>query len=126
MRMPKVDLEKLNGVLEPEEFAIARRIVARQGKNKGCLRASKPHVDNNADPLSGKAAYVWRMVAFVSSPLGQHSCMPVCADWDLPVPYGDERRAMIKELDVLVDKISAAVPMSAGAMQWSRALGLVP
>ena len=132
--MPKVDLEKLSEILEPEEFAIARRIVAKQGKNKGRLRASKPYVDNKADPLSGKAAYVWRMVAFICSPIGQHNCMPVTADWDLPIryrayedkaQYRADKKQLLDELDALVDKITATMPMSEGALQWSRALGLV-
>lgn len=124
-QMPVIDLEALRPDLEPMEVAIVRRIIASQGKNKGRLRASKPHVDNDADPLSGKAAYVWRMVAFMASPDPRHSCMPVTADWDLPVPYGQERRAMTKELDQLVDKVVATMPMSEGAMSWARGFGLV-
>lgn len=136
-QMPIVDLKRLQAELEPEEYSIIRRIVARQGKNKGRLRASKPAVNNELDPQSGKAAYVWRMVAFMASPNPQHSCMPMTADWDLPVSsayIGDtidltgkyaERRALMNELDKLVDKIVATLPVSAGAMSWARGFGII-
>ena len=136
-QMPIVDLKKLQAELEPKEYSIARRIVGRQGKNKGRLRASKPPVNNELDPQSGKAAYVWRMVAFMTSPIPAHSCMPMTADWDLPVSsayIGDtidltgkytERRAMMAELDKLVDKIVATMPVSEGALSWARGFGII-
>lgn len=135
-QMPEVDLKRLQAELEPEEYSIARRIVARRGKNKGRLRASKPTVNNELDPQSGKAAYVWRMVAFMASPDPAHSCMPMTADWDLPVSnayIGDtvdltgkyaERRALMDEMDKLVDKIVATLPASEGALSWARGLGI--
>ena len=137
-QMPKIDVDKLQEILDPKEFAIVRRIIATRGVNKGCLRGSKPKVQNHIDPLSGKSAYVWRMVAFLSSPNPQHACMPVTADFDLPIEYRDyedsyegreqyrkDKRAMLKELDELVDKVAATMPMSEGAMQWARGFGLV-
>lgn len=141
--MPKIDLDKLRPVLTESEFAIARRIISQQGKNKGLLRASKPPV-TKADPLSGMAAYVWRMVAFMISPVGQHQCMPVTADWDLPIEspsrksfddsdrwYAelsrahDARRDLAKELDKLVDKIVDSIPKNEwhGVKRWGYALG---
>ena len=123
-RMPEVPQEKLFLEMTKEEWDITKRITATRGKNKGLLRASKPPVDK-ADPTSGKAAYVWRMVAFMTSPIPAHSCMPVCADFDLPVEYGDARRAMVKEMDALVDRICATMPVGSGAAQWMRALGMV-
>ena len=130
-QMPEVDLERLQAELEPEEYSIARRIVARQGKSKGQLRASKPPVNNTVDPQSGKAAYVWRMVVFMSSPNPAYSCMPMTADWDLPYDEnttGDrytQRRLLMDELDKLVDKIVATLPVSAGALSWARGFGII-
>ena len=130
-QMPLVDLERLQAEMIPEEYSIVRRIVARQGKNKGRLRASKPAVDNELDPQSGKAAYVWRMVAFMTSPNPQHSCMPMTADWDLPFDSESEadkytqRRRLMDELDKVVDKVAASMPMSEGAMSWAKGLGIV-
>lgn len=136
-QMPKIDLDALQDDLEPKDFAIVRRIVATKGKNKGRLRASKPKVQNEVDPLSGKAAYVWRMVCFMASPNPQHSCMPVTADWDLPIYDEDEswladasegakrRREMCKELDALVDKVAATLPISEGAASWMRGFGMI-
>ena len=123
-RMPEVDLEKLFLEMTKEEWQITKRIVATRGKNKGLLRASKPPVDKE-NPITGKAAYVWRLVAFMASPMPAHSCMPVCADWDLPGSYGDERRALADEMDKLVDKIVATLPVSSGAMQWARGFGII-
>ena len=131
--MPKLDLELLENTLSAEEFDLARRIVADRGKNKGCLRASKPTVDNARDPNSGKAAYIWRMVAFLISPNYQHHCMPVTADWDLPLDDSlelrtrfDNRTDMTNELDKVVDKIVDTVDPEkwAGAKRWARALGV--
>ena len=148
--MPKIDLNALREQLKPtdltdiaavdkylEQFSIVRRIVAQQGPNKGRLRASKPKVQNDVDPLSGKAAYVWRMVSFMCSPNPKHSCMPVTADWDLPVSDAysgetidltskyNERREMANELDALVDKVVATLPVSAGALSWARGFGII-
>ena len=122
-KMPEVPQEKLFLEMTKEEWDITKRLVATRGKNKGLLRASKPKVDK-ADPVSGKAAYVWRMVAFMTSPIPAHSCMPVCADFDLPGSY-DERKELIKEMDVLVDKIAATMPVGTGEMQWASAFGLL-
>lgn len=122
-QMPEVDLANLFLEMTKEEFDITKRLVATRGKNKGLLRASKPPV-SKADPLSGKAAYVWRMVAFMSSPNPAHSCMPVCAEFDLPGERS-ERKELVKELDALVDKIAATLPVSAGALSWARGFGII-
>ena len=75
--MPSINLDALT--LDEAERSLAEKIIATKGKNKGCLRAAKP---SNA----GDAAYVWRMVAFQVSPIPQHHCLPVCADFDIFVP----------------------------------------
>lgn len=141
--MPSIDLAGLKEILTPEEYSILRRCVSTQGKNAGHLRASKPFVDRH-DPQSGKAAYVWRMLAFQLSPIGQHQCMPVTAEWDLPVGYEglpsvndpeytsklhdrhEQRRIMANALDELVDRVVNTIPPSEwhGVQRWARALGV--
>jgi len=130
--MPKINLDNCN--LTTEERVIAERIL-----NKGQLRASKPAIKYTIkeqdcyprrirvpDELGGKAAYVWRMVAFSISPKPQHQCMPMTADFDLPGDY-TETRELAKELDKLVDKIIASVPKSEwyGVRRWGQAFGMV-
>lgn len=122
--MPKIE----NVVVKSDE---EREILARI-LNKGCLRATKPKV---TDAVSGKAAYVWRMVAFTCSPIGAHQCMPVTADFDLPrrKPENeedrrrvyDETRALSKELDEFSKRIEATVPLNMrhGLLRWGRLLG---
>ncbi len=121
-----IDLAAID--LTAEERQIAERIL-----NKGALRASKPTIKwstvertkeiggqsftgkyREPDEIGGKAAYVWRNVAFTVSPIGKHHCMPITADFDLPENDYKKRRAMALELDQLVNKIVAAVPKN----QW--------
>ena len=137
--MPSFDTDNLRNTLSADDFAIYQGIISTQGKNKGCLRAAKPKV---TDLQSAKVAYVWRMVAFQVSPIGQHHCLPFGADFDLRTEYfvpgipaygqpgyrelTDQawalRGALLKELDALADKIAKGVP-AIGIMRWGRALG---
>jgi len=121
--MPKIDLETLSERLSAEEMALVRRIVATQGKNKGSLRAAKPKVVAN-DLESGKAAYLWRMVAFSASPLRQHMCLPVMADFDITAPR-EERKRIAKDLDALANIVLDVIPRAQhhGTRAWGRALG---
>jgi len=128
--MPKVDLS----VLTDAERELAEGIVATRGKNAGRLRASKPPVERVRSTETygkhgfyhrwqikgGETAYVWRMVAFYISPINQHHCMPVMADCDLPADDFDERMALAKELDKVVDKIVNTVPVEQwhGVARW--------
>ena len=74
--MPEVNMEILKTVLTDTEMEIAMGVVAkRDGVYR--LRASKPAKGN------GSQQYVWRMVAFVASPVYQHHCMPIGADFYL-------------------------------------------
>ena len=137
-RMPKLDIDKV-----PAEYrSLVARIIAGQGKNKGCLRASKPPVPKkvqveNSDSLwgytfrfaseedakAGDAAYIWRMVAFYCSPIHQHHCMPITSDWDLD-GTASEARARAAELDQIVDIVMEQVPSHKryGLLRWSRVL----
>lgn len=131
MSMPSIPLDHLTA----EELAIASGIVATKGKNKGLLRASKPKIEYNIivkegrklrEPTleTGRTAYLWRMVAFHVSPIGQHHCLPILADFDLPGSV-EESRQEAKRLNVIVDKIVNAMKKSEwhGIHRWSRALG---
>ena len=121
--MPIVSKRNLN--LTDAEIPIARKII----KSDGCIRASKPKVDESL-PTTGKAAYVWRMVCFMVSPKPAHHCMPCTAEFDLPA-YDEKgrwssavARDMAKELDLLVNKIVDGVDVSLwhGVHRWSQAL----
>lgn len=125
MKYPKIDTTTID--LTPEERRIAEIIVKRDGT----LRASKPKAPKGADAetqrLYSEAAYVWRMVAFFVSPNPRHHHMLVTADFSMKTAdYGGykERRRRIKELDVLVNKIVDAVPVTQwnGVRRWSQAL----
>jgi hypothetical protein len=109
--------------LTSEEREILTLTLSTRGGGKDMLRRSKPKVDKN-NPVTGKAAYVWRMVGFYLGWTGQLTCMPVCAEWDLPLPYGPERQAMVKELDELVDRVIERFPAQSwgGVATWAAVL----
>lgn len=117
-----------------EEEEILKRIC-----NKGRLRASSPqkpkmkkvkkgygildyHFEycSIEDYLLGRSVYVWRMVAFLISPIAQHHCMPVTAELNL-ASYREEQ----SELDKLIGRIVDAVPKEQwqGVIRWGRTLG---
>ena len=134
-KMPRIDMDALKGTLSPEDYEIARRVVASQGKNKGCLRAAKPKVAMlpHPDPerarlryqvpeaVTGRAAYVWRMVAFTISPVARHHCTPCGADFDLPERNYKERAAEARRLDEVADAIIATVSPAEwhGTRRWA-------
>ena len=111
--------------LKAEGLAILKIIV----KKDGTVRASKPKVTKDA--LTGKAAYVWRMVCFLTSPKPAHSCMPCTCDFDLPAfDYdgkwkGDIARRMAKELKPIEDAIVDSIDKSEwhGVHTWGRVFG---
>ena len=118
VEMPKIDASRFEDQTEAETVG---RILGRGGH----LRASKPKLDGTKE--AGRAAYVWRMVAFYVSSNPRHQCMPVCADFDLRESDWNTRRALCKELDVLVDKITNTIPTEqwAGVRRWGQALGRI-
>lgn len=114
--------------LTADEMLIFQCIQGRGGR----LRASKPAIDKT-NPITGKAAYVWRLVAFMVSEKSQHHCVPVTADFDLPA-YDEAGKwscrlahQMADGLDPLIKKITNAIPLSQshGAVRWGRALGMI-
>ena len=146
MQMPAIDLKNLEQALTADEFALVKGIVATRGKNKGCLRAAKPKVAkmvrvpaksprwqddydleyaNQADGDTGKTAYIWRMVVFAVSPMHQHKCVPCTADFSVPGQWGDEKRAILKDLDRIANIVSKSIPLSQhhGTIAWGKALG---
>jgi len=126
MSMPKVNMEMVESAsLNMEERDIVNIVVKKNTE----VRASKPKVK---DDVTGKAAYVWRMVCFSVSPKHQHHCMPVCADFDLPARNENGKwssalaREMAKELNKLVDLITDAIPKEEwyGIHRWGKAFGM--
>lgn len=126
--MPKIDVNKVRNEAPQPLGPMEDQILDIIQKN-GVLKASKPKATKKySDPmLIGQAAYVWRMVAFQISPNPQHQCMPVCADWDIPVRSYDERREITKSLDYLVDRIVDTVDPRQwhGILRWGGALGYI-
>ncbi len=121
--------------LTKSELELARGIVSTRGANKGRLRASKPTVNRvatgNLDQYgrqeilpddTGKTAYIWRHVAFYTSPIRAHNCIPTLDFCDLPA-RGDAMRELEKELQVIVDKIVGNIDLSDkhGLRRWLRA-----
>ena len=148
MGMPKLDLDLIESKMASHQFALIKGIVAGQGKNKGCLRASKPKTHKTVavpakDPRFegdldyvyedvetatnlGYTAYIWRMVAFFVSPKGQHHCMPCTADWSIPGTYR-QIKDTLKALDGLVDIVVDTVNKSEwhGVKRWGNVYGVI-
>ncbi len=134
---PIIDPESIPGLTADERDLVERIITRKSGTPT--LRASKPKVDRSVPYTgfggrpclgpteeTGQAAYLWRMVAFQISPIPAHHCLPVTAEFDLPV-RGDnyqERLALAKELDALADRITASIPLSQhhGTLRWYKVM----
>lgn len=135
MDMPKIDLEALRAALSADDYELVAGIV---NPKTGALRASKPPLPRRvatadgydyataADGRKGMTAYVWRMVAFLISPIAAHHCMPVMAFCDLPGEYGDDQRALMRRLDALADTVVDTVKTSEwhGVRRWAQVYGL--
>jgi len=125
--MPLIKEEIIKNLNDEEQ-----KIVKLITKKNSVIRSSKPKVirDNS---ITGKAAYVWRMIAFFVSSNRVHQCMPVCAAFDLPA-YNENgewksniSRIMEKELDILVKKIVDSFKTSElhGVKRWGKAFGYI-
>lgn len=111
--MPAPDMTKLTR----GAYMYASQIV----RSDGTLYASKP------GGASVEAQYIWRMVVHLVSPRQRHQCMPVTADWGLAAKYGykySERKAVVAELDALVDQIVDSIPVAQwhGVRRWAGIL----
>lgn len=100
-----------------DEKKILERIVAKQGKNKGKIRAamSSPN-GHNVD--EGRAYFVWRIARFHG---GKDVTMPMTADM---VVRGDPFK---KELEAIADKVAKSFFGTdlAGAARWAKAFGII-
>lgn len=104
---------KGNETLKAEGLAILKIIV----KKDGTVRASKPKVK---DDLTGKAAYIWRMVCFLTSPKAAHQCMPCTCDFDLQVAdeNGKWRYQLARDLAATLKPIEDAIVDSIDKSEW--------
>ncbi len=134
--MPKIDFAKMNSLLmqlDPQYDVYEFKGITRYlFKKDGTVRATKPKVDKN-NPITGKAAYVWRMLVFAVSPKPQHQCMPCTADFDLPA-YDENgkwsskiARSMSKDLQPLEDLLLECIDKRQwfGVQRWARAFGVI-
>lgn len=129
MTMPSVNLTQLNAVSENWDDE-AKTILNIVVKKNGQIRATKPKVDESKY-VTGKAAYVWRMVAFLVSPNPVHQCMPMNADFDLPAYDKDGKwhypiaHKMGEDLKYIEDAIVNAVPKDQwhSVHRWAKAFG---
>lgn len=132
-QMPRIDMQTLATILTLQELDLVRGIVSTRGESKGRLRASKPpvkyrRVGNRYEPdeRQGKIAYIWRMVAFFTSPHPQHHCMPAMADCDIPGSWA-EKQATLKELNRIVDAVVDVVSVEEwhGVRRWGQVFGRI-
>jgi hypothetical protein len=133
LNMPEIDITKVK--LPPEHTWILEKITV-QKDGRYFLRASKPKINYKIieknglkyryPDKSGEAAYVWRMVAFMASPKGQHHCMPIMAFTDLPEKADwDEAKKYEQEMMTVADKIVNGINVRQlhGIHRWGHALG---
>lgn len=135
--MPKVDKNAAAAAIDNADIPVHIKIEGKAIldlliKKDGTFRASKPKVTE--DPITGKAAYVWRMAAFMVSPRRQHQCMPMTADFDLPAISPEtgkwscaEARKMAETLKPIEDAIVSAVDKSDwhGVIRWGQVFGAI-
>ena len=145
--MPKVNIEKLQGMLTSDEWQIVSLFI----KKDGTIRASKPTVERfvvsqekvcneygcfvdkryDTNELQGKAAYTWRQVVFFVSPKSQHQCMPTLDFCDLPRSVKaqgyDMSNPEIEALHRLADKVVDCVKKADwnGVKRWGMAFGQI-
>lgn len=91
---PETERSKTYLPLIDEALTMAPSIVSSKGKTKGQIKKSR-------GALTGPAAYVWRQLVFMVSPVGQHQCLPMMADFLLSdVDYGTaDLRRQKKEIE---------------------------
>jgi hypothetical protein len=114
--MPKVNTENAKNKLAGNEEGLA--ILDIIVKKDGTVRASKPKVTD--DPITGKAAYVWRYVCFLVSPKPAHQCMPCTADYDLPAydENGKWRYQLARKMGETLDLIEKVIVDSVNKDEW--------
>ncbi|MCX8008313.1 MAG: hypothetical protein N3A54_01270 [Patescibacteria group bacterium] len=111
--MPKISYQPQN----EWESSIIAAITTRDGKLKGSYPGKRERTME-----FGVAFYVWRNVAFYISPIRQHHCLPIGADFYIPMEYDELRKYINDVLDPLVDRIVESVPVLErhGLLVWSK------
>ena len=130
-KMPEVNTEMaLNEIADYyDDFDEGEKIFNIVVKRDNTIRATRPTIDKN-DPITGKAAYVWRMVCFMVSSRSAHQCMPMSADFYLPSYNEDGKwrcelaRKMAESLRPIEDAIINGVKKSEwhGIRRWGKIL----
>jgi hypothetical protein len=95
---------------------VLMRIIAKQGKNKGRVRASFPSPLRNEGIEAGRAYFVWRLARFHG---GRDMTMPVVADM---IIGGDPYREELDRVASEIAKLFFGTDLAA-ALVWGRALG---
>ena len=130
-KMPEVNIRiALNEIFENYgDYDEGGKIFDKVVKLDNTIRATRPKIDKN-DPITGKAAYVWRMVCFMVSSRSAHQCMPMSADFYLP-SYNEDgewncelARKMAESLRPIEDAIINGVKKSEwhGIRRWGKIL----
>jgi len=93
-------------------------IIAKQGKNKGKLRAAMVSPLRGDGVDAARAYYVWRLARFHG---GKDVTLPMMADM---VIRGDPCKKELDELSEEVAKHSFGTDMAA-ALRWGKAFGII-
>ena len=137
MKLPILPVEAMVTGLSDSDAWIVRAAFVRSGR----LRTNKPfrRVTSHRE---GCANYVWRMLCFDYAGFGKHSCMPVCAEFELSdaivaqqgynACYGqagydvqrDREKALRAAMEALIKTAVSTLPIGAGTMLWARAFGI--
>ena len=121
-RMPMLDVEQMTEGLTPDESKLVRAAIW-----KGHLRTAKPFRKRPCTMFQGQANYVWRMLCFSYCNWSPYCCMPVTADFDIPVQPYDKRREITQALDDICKRAEKNLPLQLqrGTMAWGKAFGLI-
>lgn len=129
--MPVLPVETMTADFADYDARLIRAAFTKRGECR--LRTAKPY-RNAKSRFEGEANYLWRMLCFDLVAATPHSCMPVCADFDMHSTWGkdldradryDQVRSRTKELDDLVERFCALLPVEqrGGLCRWGRIMG---
>lgn len=96
--------------------SIVQRIIAKQGKNKGSIRAAFPSPGRRDGIEECRAYFVWRLARFHG---GKDMTIPVIADM---IIGGDPYREELDKVASEVAKLFFGTDLAA-TMLWGRAMG---
>ncbi len=115
MTLPKINIDEY-----PDHRDILERVVLKNGH----IRKSRPPFKKD-DEAQGMAYYVWRNLMFYVSQMGEHQCLPMTADFELPGKFGSDEHKQVKtKLDEMVDLVMKSIPRNQwyGARRWAGVL----